>query len=132
MIARRALLVLLVAAWSGLAAAHPTGAPPARELVRLQGHRSDTKAGDKTGPTMTVAALGVDHPFATTDVRTFGFGDAARDVAPVGARVVLQGSRDLLSRFTTARPDQLVTILAERRAGATDLFVLTVDLCPAR
>jgi hypothetical protein len=81
---------------------------------------------------MQIAALGVDHPFAATDVRTFGFGDAAGDATPVGAHVVLQGPRDQLTRFTTARADQLVTILAERRAGGTDLFLLTIDLCPAK
>ncbi len=123
-------LVVMAFALAGSAAAHPS-APAARELVRLQGHRADGPAGAGV-TTMTVAALGVDHPFAAADVRTFGFGESARDVAPVGARVVLQGARDLLQRFTSARADQLVTILAERRAGATDLFVLTVDLCPAR
>jgi hypothetical protein len=127
---RLAVALVLALACGGTAAAHPT-APTGRELVRLQGHRADGPAG--TGVTsMTVAALGVDHPFAAADVRTFGFGDSARDVAPVGARVVLQGARDLLQRFTSARADQRVTILAERRAGATDLFVLTVDLCPER
>jgi hypothetical protein len=130
MTARLALALMLSLAFAGGVAAHPT-TPTARELVRLQGHRADGPAG--AGVTaMTVAALGVEHPFAAADVRTFGFGESARDVAPVGARVVLQGARDLLQRFTSARADQLVTILAERRAGATDLFVLTVDLCPAR
>lgn len=127
---RLALAALLVVAWSGLAVAHPS-APAGRELVRIQGHRAG-EAGGSGVTAMTIAALGVDHAFAASDVRTFGFTDSARDVAPVGARVVLQGARDLLSRFTGARPDQLVTILAERRAGGTDLFVLTVDLCPSR
>jgi hypothetical protein len=30
-----------------------------------------------------------------------------------------------------AKPDQTVTILAEHRPGSSDLFVLTLDLCPA-
>lgn len=128
---RQALTVLLVALSTASVMAHPQAGAPPRELVRLQGSRSDAKAGAGV-TTLMVAALGVDHPFAATDVRTFGFGDAASEATPVGAHLVLQGPRDLLTRFTTARADQQVTILAERRAGAADLFVLTVDLCPAK
>jgi hypothetical protein len=132
MTALRTLVVLCLAVWGGIAVAHPTQAnTPARELVRLQGHRADTKAG--AGVTaIVIAALGLDHPFAASDVRTFGFADAGGDAAPVGAHVVLQGPRDQLYKFTTARADQLVTILAERRAGGADLFLLTIDLCPAQ
>lgn len=131
MTARLALGLIMLVAFAGTAAAHPSGAPAARELVRLQGHRTNGTPG-VGATTVTVTALGVDHPFAAADVRTFAFGESARDTVPLGTRVVLQGARDLLQRFASARSDQLVTILAERRAGATDLFVLTVDLCPAR
>ena len=34
------------------------------------------------------------------------------------------------ARFTSARPDQRITILAQWRPGRTDLFVLAMDLCP--
>jgi hypothetical protein len=49
-----------------------------------------------------------------------------------GSRFTLQGPRDLLARFAAARPEQTVTILAEHRPGSSDLFVLTLDLCPSR
>lgn len=35
------------------------------------------------------------------------------------------------SRFFAADPEQTVTILAEHRPGSSDLFVLTLDLCPS-
>jgi hypothetical protein len=125
-------ILACLALLAGAALAHPIQPnTPARELIRLQGHRADTKAGAGV-TTMQIAALGVDHPFAATDVRTFGFGGTSGDATPVGAHVVLQGPRDQLYKFTTARADQLVTILAERRAGGTDLFLLTIDLCPEK
>ncbi|HEV7731201.1 MAG TPA: hypothetical protein VGR62_03520 [Candidatus Binatia bacterium] len=128
---RALALVAALALLAGSALAHPTEKPASRELVRIQGHRSDAKAG--TGVTsMVIAALGVDHPFAASDVRTFGFGESTADVPTVGPHIVLQGGREVLTRFTGARPDQQVTILAERRSGASDLFVLTIDLCPPR
>ena len=46
------------------------------------------------------------------------------------ARLVLQGPRELLARFAAARADQTVTMLAERRLGGSDLFVIALDLCP--
>ncbi len=124
-------VVAALALLAGSALAHPTEKPASRELVRIQGHRSDARTGGGV-TSMVVAALGVDHPFAASDVRTFGFGESTADVSPVGPHVVLQGARDVLTRFTGARPDQQVTILAERRSGASDLFVLTIDLCPPK
>jgi hypothetical protein len=50
---------------------------------------------------------------------------------PPGTRLTLQGPRALLVRFTGAKPDQVVVVLAEHRPGPSDLFVLTLDLCPA-
>jgi hypothetical protein len=84
-------------------------------------------AAPSTATPLVLAALGADHPFAASDLRTFGFGD----VPPPGTRFTLQGSRDLLVWFPGARPDQTVTILAEHRPGSSDLFVLTLDICPA-
>jgi hypothetical protein len=42
----------------------------------------------------------------------------------------VRGPRDLLTRFAAAKADQIVTILAEHRPGSSDLFVLTLDICP--
>jgi hypothetical protein len=116
--------------WLALTAHAPSDPSAGREIVRIQGQRG--AAVDGGGPAaLVVSALGTEYPFAASDLRVFGFsaGDAA---ASVGPKVTLQGSRDLLSRFANARPDQTITILAERRAGSSDLFLLALDLCPAK
>ena len=97
-----------------------------REIVWLKGKR----AGDEAP--MVLVALGADHHFAVVDLKRFAVGDVAipETGALERARLALQGPRELLARFAGARPDQTVTILAERRPGRADLFVLAVDLCP--
>lgn len=123
---RAAVWIVLWAALAG----HAPERPPAREIVRLQGHRgAATDAGG--GTALVVSALGTEHPFVASDLRVFGFTEQASD-DPVGQKVVLQGSRELLSRFANARPHQTVTILAERRTGSSELFLLALDVCPAQ
>lgn len=115
--------------WLGLVAHAPAERAAGRELVRLQGQRGAATAG--AGPTaLVISALGTEYPFAATDLRVFGFSDKD-PAATVGPKVTLQGSREQLSRFANARPGQTITILAERRAGSSDLFLLALDLCPA-
>jgi hypothetical protein len=99
--------------------------------VRLQGH-TGTVTPPSTATPLALVALGVERPFAASDVRTFGFADVAPAAPPPGTRFVLQGPRDLLARYAAAGPEQSVTILAEHRPGSSDLFVLTLDLCPSR
>jgi hypothetical protein len=104
-----------------------------RELVRLQGHRTDAAAhGVKRR--LVLVTLGVEQPFAAGDWQVFSFSDAPApaEASPSAApeRFALQGSREVLARFAAARPDQTVTLLAEHRPGSTNLFVLTLDLCP--
>jgi hypothetical protein len=70
--------------------------------------------------------------FAATEWRSFAFRDPkAKPTPSEPTLILLQGERPLLHGFTAARPDQRVTILADRRPGSADLFVLTVDLCPS-
>ncbi len=115
-----------------VALAHPPPQLATRELVRLQGHVA--KKEDQTlKQRVVVVALGVEYAFGATDWQVFSFSNAPQpspSVAP--QRVVLQGSRELLAGFAAARPAQTVTILAEHRPGSSDLFVLTVDLCPPK
>lgn len=121
---------VLLGLWVALTAHTPADPRAGREIVRIQGQRG--AAADARGPAaLVISALGTDFPFAASDLRVFGFSeqDAAESVGP---KVTLQGSRELLSRFANARPDQTITILAERRAGSSDLFVLALDLCPAK
>ena len=119
--------ILLAAA---VAVAHEPPKTVTRELVRLQGFRRAD--GDAPAGQMTLRAQGTDQPFAATERRVFGL-TADGDAAPKTAdRYVLQGPRALIARFSGARPEQTVSILAEHHPGSADLFVLALDLCPAK
>jgi len=128
---RPALALVCCTLVLGLAAAHPPPRAGTRDLVRLQGHTGAVTPPSTATP-LTLVALGVERPFAASDVRTFGFADVPPVEPPPGTRFVLQGPRDLLARYAAAGPEQTVTILAEHRPGSSDLFVLTLDLCPSR
>lgn len=110
------------------AAAHDVAAPAIRELVRLQGRLgSATPAPGATALTLTV--LGRQLAFSADEVRVFAFAAIDQD-AKVPPSPQLVGDRSLLRRVSTASPEQRLTILAERRPGSPDLFVLAVDRCP--
>jgi len=120
--------LLVVAA---LAGAHPPPKTVLREIVRLQGARRPD--GDAPAGRMTLRAQGVEHPFAATARQAYALMENENEEAPrVAERYTLQGPRELLNQFATARPNQTVTILAEHRPGSTDLFLLALDLCPPR
>ncbi len=129
----QAMALLCVLGLPGaVALAHPPPQLATRELVRLQGYVGE-KAHRGVKQHLVVMVLGVEHAFGVVDWQVFGFSNAPQpspSVAP--QRVVLQGSRELLAGFAAARPAQTVTILAEHRPGSSDLFVLTVDLCPPK
>ena len=132
---RRSALAPIVALAAALlaapfAAAHEPPKVVVRELVRLQGFRRAD--GDAPAGRMTLRAQGVDQPFAATDRRAFTLAAEGSEPPKVADRYTLQGPRPLLARFVDARPDQTVTILAERRPDGADLFVLALDLCPPR
>lgn len=114
------------------ARAHPVQRQGAREIVRIQGYRTaESPAAMKRR--VTLAALGAEHLFAATDWQVFGFADEGGAAPTAGSeqqRYALQGSREDLAKFATARPDQRITLLAEHRPGSSDLFVLSLDLCP--
>lgn len=125
---RRLLAILALLLVVPGAGAHPPQRTANRELVRLQGHRRAD--GDAPAGRLEIAALGGTHPFAAGALDVYGMTDAEPAKPPT--HYVLQGPRPLLARFAGARPEQTVTILAERRAGSADLFVLALDLCPPR
>jgi len=128
---RLAVCALPLALLAGAAAAHSEPAKPVRELMRIQGSRAPAPAGTAVERATTLVALGEPIAFAATEWRSFGFADASASATPEArAQYTLQGERPLLRRLVTARPDQRVTILAERRPGSADLFVLSIDLCP--
>ncbi|MFN8644106.1 MAG: hypothetical protein U0802_21540, partial [Candidatus Binatia bacterium] len=74
--------------------------------------------------------LGQKLPFTASEWRVFAFADDETIKRPEPPEPQLVGDRGILRRVSTARPDQRVTILAERRPGSADLFVLAVDRCP--
>lgn len=116
-------LVLLVAT----AQAHPPPRATQREIVRLTGHMV---AGAGADASLVLRVLGREYAFAAGEFRAFGYGETGGE-RPAGRRFALQGPRELLSRIAAARPDQRIGILADRRIGSTELFLLAVDLCPA-
>jgi len=112
--------------------AHNVMPQSVRELVRLQGYRSSKPDGLQVQRQLTLSVLGEDQPFFAAEWRVFGFNERGAGAAPAEPdRYTLQGERAVLARFAAARPEQRITVLAERRPGATDLFILTLDLCPS-
>jgi hypothetical protein len=120
------LLALLVAS---SASAHDITSHAVRELVRIQGQLG-TATPPPNGRQVTFVVRGQRLPFTASEWRVFAFADDATLKQPEAPEPELVGDRPLLRRVITARPDQLITILAERRPGSSDLFVLTVDRCP--
>jgi hypothetical protein len=125
-------VILLATVMTGsIAGAHPPPKTVTRELVRLRGARRPD--GDAPAGRMTLRAQGTEHPFAAVERQAFALLENEAEEPPkVADRYTLQGPRELLNQFTTARPNQTITILAEHRPGSTDLFLLTLDLCPPR
>jgi hypothetical protein len=113
------------------AIAHTFAPEPIRELVRIQGYRAPAPSGVQVDREVVFVVLGQPVRFAASEWRAFSFSDSAgKPPAPEPAQVMLQGERALLHRISSARPDQRVTLLVERRPGSVDVFVLAVDLCP--
>lgn len=115
-----------IAVFAGAVPAHQPERTVMRELVWLKGRRGAADAP------LVLVALGAEHRFAVAELKRFPVGEGAAAAATEfeRARLVLQGPRELLARFAAARADQTVTMLAERRAGGSDLFVIALDLCP--
>lgn len=124
------LALFLALPWA-VASAHDVRPSIKREIVRLQGFRASQLGQTPGARAVTILAAGTESMFAINEWQIFGVEEPPG--APTAAehgRYVLQGAPDVLSRFTAARPTQRVTILAERRPGGSDLFVLALDLCP--
>jgi len=111
--------------------AHEPTRPRAREILRAQGYLGKPPAGAPALRTVELAVLGETRHLHATEWRRYA---AEENREPVEieepARITVQGARADLQRLKKARPEQRVTLLAERRAGSTDLFLLGLDLCP--
>jgi hypothetical protein len=130
--APRGLVAALAVLVAAPCAAHNVAPQPVRELVRIQGYRTPAPQGVPVQREMTLIVLGQQLQFAVTEWRVFVFSDAPGAAKAEPPQGLLQGERSLVHPITSARPDQQITVLAERRPGSADLFVLAVDLCPPR
>jgi hypothetical protein len=135
---RRAALLLVAATLLGALApgavrAHEPSRLSARELVRLAGWFGTPPDGVEVVREVAVSAQGRQRTLHATEWHVYAVVADQKDViAPAPEQVVLQGSRAELAAVAGARPDQRVAILAERRPGVGELFLLAVDICPAK
>ncbi len=133
---RRTGAILLAAVvplirWPGHGAAHEPERPKLREIVRAQGYLGSPLAGASALRTVELAILGETHQLHATQWHLYRFEQTQAAVqGDEPARVIVQGTRADLQRLRRARAEQRVTLLAERRTGSTDLYLLAVDLCP--
>ena len=135
---RRGLHVVLaalagVALAAGGVRAHEPQRLSAREIVRLAGTFGELPAGTKPVRDVAVTVQGRERTLHASDWQVYALVvDQNAPVAPAPDRVTLQGTREDLARIANARPDQRVSLLAERRPGMGELFLLAVDLCPEK
>lgn len=126
-----AMALLLALVLAGPATAHDVAAHAVRELVRIQGQLG-TAPPPPNGRQLTFTVRGQRLPFTASEWRVFAFADDETVKQPEAPEPELIGDRAVLRKVITARPDQQITILAERRPGSSDLFVLSVDRCPEK
>lgn len=123
-----AVLVLLA---STGAVAHDAPRTAIRELVRLQGHVLE-EGTPPEGEVITVSVNGKALAFRVDERQVFiAVGAAATSTTAPPTEVVVRGQRELLARLANATPEQRVTLLGERRPGASEIFLAAVDVCGA-
>lgn len=132
-VACAALLALLALAAPPAARAHEPQRLSSREIVRLVGTFGAPPAAAKAVRDVVVTVQGKERTLHATEWQVYALVvDQKETVAPAPERVTLQGTREDLARIAGARPEQRVALLAERRPGMGELFLLAIDLCPER
>lgn len=122
------LLVLALPAW-----AHEPSRVNTREIVRMSGWFGAPPAGTTLARDVTLTVQGKQRQFHAVDWQVFALvSDQSETIAPAPDTLTLQGTRDVLSRIAGARGEQRVSILAERRPGVGEIFVLALDMCPEK
>jgi hypothetical protein len=122
-----------VALGAGGGYAHEPQRLTAREIVRLAGTFGELATGTKPVRDVAVTVQGRERTLHASDWQVYALVvDRNAPVSPPPARVTLQGTRADLGRIADARPEQRIAVLAERRPGNAELFLLAVDLCPER
>jgi hypothetical protein len=129
---RTGVALLAIVAAAAPISAHEPERIVNRELVRLQGQWIPAQ-GDEPPRVVTVTVLGEERRLSIRDWRAFAYSKVDTAAAAGEPRAIsLQGERATLARLVAARPDQRLTLLAERRPGSTELFLLAADLCPEK
>ena len=124
---------LLLASVPDTSRAHEPSRMRTREIVRLAGWFGPAPAGAHVVRELAITAQGKQRAFHATDWQVYALvAEQKEQVAAAPETVTLQGARADLAAVAGARPEQRVAILAERRAGGGELFVLAVDLCPTK
>jgi hypothetical protein len=113
--------------------AHEPSRMRTREIVRLAGWFGPPPPGASVAREVAVSAQGKARTLHATDWQVYALvAEQKEQVAPAPESVVLQGARADIAAVAGARPDQRVSILAERRPGTGELFLLAVELCPPK
>jgi len=128
-----ALATLLLALLPDGVRAHEPSRMRTREIVRLAGWFAPPPDGTAAVRTVKIRAQGKERTLHATAWEVYALvADQQEQVATAPDDVSLQGSRADLGAVAGARPEQRVSLLAERRPGTAELFLLSVELCPAR
>jgi hypothetical protein len=115
------------------AGAHEPSRMNTREIVRMSGWFGTPPAGVTVAREVTLTVQGKQRQLHAADWQVFALvTDQSETIAPAPETITLQGTREFLARIAGARGEQRVSILAERRPGSGELFVLALDLCPEK
>lgn len=126
------MVVALAAVLMGVTAgrAHEPVKRTEREIVWLKGYRRS--GGSPPAGSLVLRAQGADHPFAADVRQALAVVEAGKGPPSVPDRLTLEGPRELVARFTAAPPSDRIILLGERSPGSARVFVLDVEVCPAR
>ena len=127
------IAALMLAVAPGASQAHEPSRKRTREIVRLAGWFGTPPDGAPVVREVAITVQGKQRTLHATEWQVYALvAEQKEQVAPAPESVVLQGARADLAVIAGARPEQRIAILAERRPGVGELFLLAVDLCPAK
>jgi len=110
------------------ASAHNQAPLVVREIVRLQGYLGDLPSGLAARGETTLQVLAERYRVRVTDWQVFSTTENVAVESPP-PELRLQGNREDLAKLA-AMSNRRITVLAERRPGSTEIFLLALDVCP--
>ena len=120
--------IAIVVSYARVASAHNQAPLVVREIVRLQGYLGDLPSGLAARGETTLQVLAERYRVRVTDWQVFSTTENAAVESPP-PELRLQGSREDLAKLA-AMSNRRITVLAERRPGSTEIFLLALDVCP--